>query len=538
MAATLKRTESMLHASRLDAALQEFSQEVEDIYQALAQRAAEGHAKGADGARAHPTAYIENLVLSMTLPPGCLYVGHTNTDLDSVAGAVGAAELYDGRACLAQPPEQLNGEIMYGISYARTGKITEWTAKDIDAWRTAAALEVTKEEDVRTAGRSLKPFGAANRGSIAVFDDVFLSDNGRLPKVCMVDHSAPAQMVPSLKRKIMDEGDTSCLVGIIDHHALDEKISSKSPLFMDLRPWGSMSTILVHSFIRAGRTIPIDVARLLLCAILSDTVNLTSPTTTVADLHIVPLLVRFVGEKDHNKLAQNLFRAKTAWFVTLTPFEVVHADHKVFTTATADGTIDWGWATVEVNEPDRLLEQTEQLLLELCHMKQEEGLQLVFLSVVDLKRKRSDLLLCGEAEKSAAQAAFPNGKLFCSASRKAAYTEKGKAARACLAKLKIDLETCALDVGSVTSRKKEFKPMMDAALKTWKMPTETEDEDEDEEEVVLHVDTSISDQSIERDFKIVPAVAKLRRSVTAMRLVTRMKSMKSLATAQATAEKE
>ena len=52
-------------------------------------------------------------------------------------------------------------------------------------------------------------------------------------------------------------------------------------------------------------------ARLLLCAILSDTVNLTSPTTTLADRYIVPLLARFCGEQDIHRLAQQLFRAKT-----------------------------------------------------------------------------------------------------------------------------------------------------------------------------------------------------------------------------------
>lgn len=279
-------------------------------------------------------------------------------------------------------------QIMYAITYARTGNLETWSAKDIEAWRVAAIGEAGDP-------RALEPFGTVGRGTLAVFDDVFVaSPEGVRPRVVMVDHNAPSQMVPALKRALVDEGDTDVLAGIIDHHALDQGCYTKGPTFMDIRPWGSMSTIVTHSFIRSARPFPVDVARLMLCAILSDTVNLTSPTTTWADRFIVPLLARFCGEASVNTLAQQLFKAKTSWFVTLSPFEVVRADQKDFASAAG---LRWGWATVEVNEPDKLLAQTEQLLLELHHLKQEKGLHLVFLSVVNLATKTSVVLLCGDA---------------------------------------------------------------------------------------------------------------------------------------------
>jgi inorganic pyrophosphatase/exopolyphosphatase len=63
---------------------------------------------------------------------------------------------------------------------------------------------------------------------------------------------------------------------IIDHHALDENIYTKAPLFMDVLPWCSISTSIPHSFPRSALTIPVDVVRVLLCAVMSETVNLTS----------------------------------------------------------------------------------------------------------------------------------------------------------------------------------------------------------------------------------------------------------------------
>ena len=95
---------------------------------------------------------------------------------------------------------------------------------------------------------------------------------------------------------MIDDGCTDILQGgIIDHHALDENIYTKAPLFMDVRPWGSISTSIPHSFSRSALTIPVDVARLLLYVIMSDTVNLTSPMTTLADRYTVPLFCSFCG---------------------------------------------------------------------------------------------------------------------------------------------------------------------------------------------------------------------------------------------------
>ena len=102
MPAGLVRCESVREESGLDKAYALFSSEVEAVAEALKQRAVEGVQTRVDGERLHPTAYIEMLTAKISLPAGCLFVGHTNTDLDSVGGAVGAAELYDGRACLAR----------------------------------------------------------------------------------------------------------------------------------------------------------------------------------------------------------------------------------------------------------------------------------------------------------------------------------------------------------------------------------------------------------------------------------------------------
>ena len=64
---------------------------------------------------------------------------------------------------------------------------------------------------------------------------------------------------------------------------------------MDVRPWGSMSSIVAHSYIRDGKALTQPYARLLLCAILSDTLALRSPTTTAADRLLVGILAELGG---------------------------------------------------------------------------------------------------------------------------------------------------------------------------------------------------------------------------------------------------
>lgn len=50
-------------------------------------------------------------------------------------------------------------------------------------------------------------------------------------------------------------------MGVIDHHALQsETIVTEMPIFIDIRPWGSMSTIIAHGYLTAGHKPPQPIA--------------------------------------------------------------------------------------------------------------------------------------------------------------------------------------------------------------------------------------------------------------------------------------
>ena len=346
---------------------------------------------------------------------GRCFVGHVRPDTDAIASAVGAAELFGGVACRAEGDSEndLNGEIVYSL-------------------REVAGLPAPPLFDA-TPGAGAPPEG----------------EGGPPLGVCLVDHNEPKQMPEALR------GDLGRVVGLIDHHALSIGFSTMRPICIDIRPWGSASTILAHISVITGRSLSPPVARLLLCGVLSDTLNLQSPTTTDADRLAVPFLAQQGGVPDPDAVATEMFRAKTRWTVSLGPYEMCRGDQKDFE---VDGW-KFGISVLEVTETSAVFEVAEDLLLELRILKKEKGcgevrdqLDFAFLFVVDIVRKESKLLLCGGREYALAREAF-NGCEF----RAAAPGLRAPGTT-------ISAENTLCDVGPLVSRKAQFVPAFSKVL--------------------------------------------------------------------------
>lgn len=197
--------------------------------------------------------------VSAYVPQGlmdAIFCGHLVTDLDSIAGAIGAAELYGGIPARAS---EVNSETAFALNY----------------WGLPAPLPI--EELV---------VSQPNAG------------------ICLVDHQQRSQVNPAI--------DPDRIVGVIDHHALQNStIITERPIYIDIRPWGSMSTMVAHSFLIRPKRPRRAVAGMLLCAILSDTLNLLGPTTTSFDRMMVAVLCEICQVKDINELAKAQFKAKS-----------------------------------------------------------------------------------------------------------------------------------------------------------------------------------------------------------------------------------
>lgn len=75
--------------------------------------------------------------------------------------------------------------------------------------------------------------------------EALLEEKGEEARVCLVDFQQTTQLNPAIKQ--------SQIVGIIDHHALQSStIVTSKPIFVDIRAWGSMSSIVAHSACRSS----------------------------------------------------------------------------------------------------------------------------------------------------------------------------------------------------------------------------------------------------------------------------------------------
>jgi manganese-dependent inorganic pyrophosphatase len=212
------------------------------------------------------------------------------------------------------------------------------------------------------------------------------------------------------------------------------------PIYIDIRPWGSMSTIIAHSFFTLGRRPRRSTAGMLLCAILSDTLNLQGPTTTEWDRLMVATLSELTGVDDLQQLASQQFKAKSSELANLSSMDLINGDQKVFTfkTDVFDGSV--GFAVIETTDDEVILNRSAELLMNLSEDKENKKLNALFLAVVNIVSLKTTLLLCSKNEKSLAQQAFTKGKFLSNNDH-------------------------LMDLGGLVSRKKDFVPAITAAVK-------------------------------------------------------------------------
>lgn len=138
-------------------------------------------------------------------------------------------------------------------------------------------------------------------------------------QLILVDHNELGQAVPGVEEVPIAE--------ILDHHRIGAAPTQQPILFIN-RPVGSTSTIVADCFRRAGIPIPANIAGLLMCGVISDTLNLTSPTTTPLDREVMDDLSGVCGVNPAD-LASEIFSVGSP-LTTLGPREVITSDCKEY----------------------------------------------------------------------------------------------------------------------------------------------------------------------------------------------------------------
>lgn len=212
--------------------------------------------------------------------------------------------------------------------------------------------------------------------------------------VALVDHNESAQSVPNVA-----ELDVRF---VVDHHKLGD-LSTAQPAFLRFEPLGSTATILFKLHREAGLELAPREAKLLLSAILSDTLHFRSPTTTPADREAVEVLAAQAGVQDVEAYAMQMFAAKSD-LGDIPAEQLLKMDYKVFPFGSQEAC--WGIGVVETTNPAYVLGRQAELLEAMQAEKDRSGLSGILLSVVDILNESNRTLVLSEEEKTVLREVF------------------------------------------------------------------------------------------------------------------------------------
>ena len=139
-------------------------------------------------------------------------------------------------------------------------------------------------------------------------------------KFVLVDHSAKNQTVNHIEN--------ANLLAIIDHHHIGG-ITTDHPILYRNQKLGSTCTIISYMYKENGLEPSSDMAGLLLSAILSDTLNFKSATTTPQDHEVAKWLAELAHITDIDSYAREMLSASVS-LKDSTPREILYRDLKTY----------------------------------------------------------------------------------------------------------------------------------------------------------------------------------------------------------------
>lgn len=204
-------------------------------------------------------------------------------------------------------------------------------------------------------------------------------------RLILVDHNEPGQALGALEE--------AELLEILDHHRLGN-MSTHAPIRFSVDVVGSTSTLVSERIEEAGLSAPPEMAGLLLAGLLSDTLIMTSPTTTDRDRRASERLARWAFVRNGllagetiQSYGEQVLRSG-AGLATRNADEIVNTDLKLYEA----GGFSFAIAQVEVTDLLQLDEHLAALQKALDGLREHKGLDFAMLMVTDVVKNTSRLL--------------------------------------------------------------------------------------------------------------------------------------------------
>lgn len=233
-------------------------------------------------------------------------------------------------------------------------------------------------------------FPVVNNGEfkgIITLDEILNPDEN---EVILVDHNAASQQADGIKRENIKE--------IIDHHK-QEFISQDERIPITYSNTGATATLVAREFKANDIAIPEKIAGILWCAIVSDTDNFTSVTTTQQDIKMAKQLEKIAHIKNKDELVKKLLSQRDASLEGLDEKGLVDYDNKVFKNGN-----DFSYSIGQISSFDsqKYVDKKDDLISALNDFKKENNVGVSALMITDVPQKQS-YFLCSSSVKDIAE---------------------------------------------------------------------------------------------------------------------------------------
>jgi manganese-dependent inorganic pyrophosphatase len=199
----------------------------------------------------------------------------------------------------------------------------------------------------------------------------------------MVDHNEFGQAVEGIENYRILE--------VIDHHRLGS-FATKYPITFINRVVGSTSTMIAGMYRENRIPLPKEIASILLCGILSDTIVLRSATTTEVDRDEAEYLAN-IANLDIVELGGAIMQSASR-AASRPAAEIVRVDLKEYE---AQG-VKLSVSQIEVSDTALVMEKRGEILAALAGIKSEKGYYLSALMVTDVTELVSLLFVVAEKD--------------------------------------------------------------------------------------------------------------------------------------------
>lgn len=203
-------------------------------------------------------------------------------------------------------------------------------------------------------------------------------------KVILVDHNEEEQSVNGLKEAEIME--------IVDHHKIGN-LTTSAPINFRNMAVGSSNTIVYFLFRENNVSIPKNIAGLMLSGILSDTLSLTSPTTTELDKIVVKELEQ-LAHVDYQEYAMKMLKAGTS-FAGKSKEEIIQTDLKVF--PIDDRKV--GISQIFTFDIDQIMKEKDDYVKTIEELCNKNGYDSLVVAVTDILAQGSYLFYTEEMER-------------------------------------------------------------------------------------------------------------------------------------------